>query len=234
MKSILFVFITTFLTISAGIAQNFSSGQTSNDLRRDLSQGGSIWVSTRSKNTNIEGSVYLFSSWVNVSTVYMKEASYQIQNLNYNIDKDQLEAKFAEDSVLVLNSQEVLRVKIYNVELAQYYNAEKKKRGFFQTVVDTGEFMLLKQYSVSIKEGTFNPMTQQRTKPDEYVKHEEYFIKRKEQEGLKAIKLRKSVILELVGSKGDQIKAYVKDNNLRYNNDFDISKILTYYNSLSI
>ncbi|WP_053991417.1 hypothetical protein [Mangrovimonas sp. TPBH4] len=232
MKTIQLVFI--LLLCNLGIAQNFSTGQTSNDLRRDLSQGGSIWVSTGSKNSNIEGSVYLFNSWVNISTVYMEETSYQISNLNYNIDKDQLEAKFSEDSVLVINPQKILKVKIYDVELAQHYKPNTKEKAFYQTVADTGEFMLLKQYSVSIKEGTFNPMTQQKTKPDEYVKHEDYFIKTKEQEVLKPIKLKKSTVLDLVGAKGDEIKNYVKNNNLHYNNDSDVCKILTYYKSLSI
>lgn len=232
MKNLLIVFI--FIIYNGGTAQNFSTGQTSNDLRRDLAQGGSIWVSNSTKNSNIKGSVYLFNGWVNISTIYLKDTSYQISNLNYNIDQDQLEAKFSEDSVLVINPQKILKVKIHNVELAQYYSPTTKKLSFYQTVASTKDLLLLKQYSVSIKEGTFNPMTQQKTKPDEYVKHEEFFVKLNGNEGLEPIKLKKSSVLELVGSKEEEIKAYVKDNRLHYNNETDVDKILTYYSSLSI
>ena len=207
-----------------------------NDIQsanQSLATGG-LWVSSKT-NDEIVGTPYLFNTWNNLSKLYTDEAMYSLNSFNYNIELERFEAKFSEDSILIMNTGNLKKIVINTIELTPYYDDEFKKINFFQEVAKIDRAVLLKKFLVRIQEGSFNPMTQAKIKPDSYVKEEQYYIKYKDEVNLKPIKLKKSAILKLIKSDyQSKIKIYAKEHKLKYSKVSDVHRILQYYNTLSI
>jgi hypothetical protein len=73
-----------------------------------------MWVPSKVKSTEIEGSTYLFNSWFGMFSIIDKSgATYSFTNLNYNVKSKSLESKIANDSVFLFNRENIDRV-IFN------------------------------------------------------------------------------------------------------------------------
>ena len=198
-------------------------------------QGKGMWITSRPASSEIKGSPYLFKSWNNIAKVHIDKKSYVLNDFNYNIDKDRFEAKFSNDSVLIVNLRNVKKIVINNMSLKPFFNSETQRKSFFEELYNNDGTVLLKKYSVKIKEGSVNPMTLAKTRPDEYIKVKTYYLKKKGSDLLKKVKLKKSTILDMLGKEyANDIKGYAKKNKLKYNNANDLNKILQYYKMLSI
>ena len=226
--SISFVFI---FSISA-IGQT-KAGTDLNDLQ--YLQTGGMWVRNLNVEDPVKGSPYLFENWNNEAKIYMNDKIYKIGSFNYNIAKEQFEAKFSEDSVLVISTGSIKQIKINHIVMKPYYDSERDKFTFFEEIGSIKKGMVLKKYVVKKVESNFNPMTQKKLGPDRYVNEEYLYLADNETKILKRLKLKKSSILNLIDlKKKPEVLDYIKKNKLKYNNISDVHKILDFNNSITI
>jgi hypothetical protein len=172
------------------------------------------------------GSFYLYEKWSQSSTIETKSGKkYVMSNLNFDLDEEKFLSKLSKDSVYIY--QNLSRVIINN---RIFKNIDGK---FYQTLSDKGGVVLLKNFSGKLKNPVVNQMTNQIVKPAEYVKVEKYFIQKDGEDILVRLRLKKSKILKALYDKQEEVKAFVSKNNLSYDNEIDVIKIVNYYNTLS-
>jgi len=233
MKIIIKLFTALLIFLSVSINAQTKAGTDLNDLQ--YLQTGGMWVTNLVVKEPIKGSPYLFEKWNTDSKIFTKERTYNIKYFNYNIVKEQFEAKFSEDSVLIISTGGIKKIKINNVVMKPYYDIEANKFTFFEEIGNINGKMVVKKYKIKVVEGNFNPMTQKKITPDRYVNSEQLFIVENDKKPLKRLKLKKSSILNLMDSEHkQQIVDFVRKNKLKYNKVSDIYKIVKYYNSMAI
>ncbi len=172
------------------------------------------------------GSFYLYEKWSHASTIETETGKkYEINNLNFDLDEEKFLSKFSKDSVYVY--QNLSRVVINN----RVFKSIDDK--FYQTLSDEGAVVLLKNFSGKLKKTVVNKMTNQIVKPAQYVKVEKYFVQKNGEDNLVKLSLKKSKILKALSDKKKEVKAFVSKNNLSYDNEIDVIKIVNYYNTLS-
>ena len=233
MKIITKILVAFICLFSISNSAQTKAGTDLNDLQ--YLQTGGMWVTNQSVEQPIKGSPYLFENWNTDSKIYTKGRIYKIKLFNYNIAQERFEAKFSEDSVLVISTGGIKQININNVIMKPYYDVEANKFTFFEEIGSINNMMVVKKYELKIVEGNFNPMTQKKITPDRYVNLEHLYIVEDDKKPIKRLKLNKSSILNLMDSDSkSQVVDFVRKNKLKYNKILDIHKILDFHNSIEI
>lgn len=203
-----------------------------NDIRNSVANNG-VWIKNNTNLSEIKGSPYLFDSWYNNAKLYMDNTIYNVMAFNFNVMNQRFEAKFSEDSVLIINTTRIkkiiLRDKIFN----RFELEDNTSNPFFEVIGTFDNSILLKKYNLVIKEGSFNPMTQKMIRPSEYIIKEVYFTANLDGTNVKETKLKKSTILNLFDeNKQVKVKEFVDENHLNFKDEDDVQRIFKYTNSL--
>ncbi len=103
--------------------------------------------------------------------------------------------------------------------------------GFVEVLAD-GNLTLLRKIETSILKSSYNVALNAGTKQDKIIKKEVYYFKNKDSNNLFKVSKKLNSNLVFFGNHKDKVKAYVKDNKLKFKDEGDLLKITTYYNSL--
>ena len=144
--------------------------------------------------------------------------------------QDQIEVKISKDSIFIFNQQIIEMVEINKKLLRKFIDSELYENGYYEVIATSKEKELLKRYEVTIREGSFNPMTLQKLTKDSYIIKSKYFIHA--QNIMAEISLKKSKFLKIFEEDSDIIKKFLSDNKLSLKDDNDLKKIFNYYDSL--
>jgi hypothetical protein len=178
--------------------------------------------SKNSFNDNMKGSIYLFKSWKNLSTLTsFSNKKLKIDNLNYDIENKQFVAKISNDSIYIFDNLKSVKT--------PFYSFKNIDGTFYELLVD-GKVQLLKEYTGKYKKAVINKMTNQVVKKPQYVKTEILYLRQNKK--IKKIKLKRSSIQKFISSKKEEIKKYIKINKLSYKKENDVIKLINFYNSL--
>lgn len=181
----------------------------------------------------IEGSPYLYQTWDNESKVYFDEKAYTFNAFNYNVHADQFEAKVSEDTVFIVNSTGVDKVVLKNRVFRRYLDPKSQQNSYFEEIIKSKDFLLLRKYSTKIRKAEVNPLTKTPKGPPELIREENFYVIKGESNQLEKINFKKSSVLDLIDKKVvKEVQTYVKENRLKYNNLEDVTSILKYYNTL--
>jgi hypothetical protein len=143
------------------------------------------------------------------------------------------EAKFSEDSVLIINTTKIKKIVIRDKTFNRFELKDNTSNPFFEVIGRFDNSILLKKYNLIIKEGSFNPMTQKMIRPSEYIIKEEYFIANLDGTNVKETKLKKSTILKLFDEmKQEKVQEYADENHLNFKDEQDVQRIFKYTNTL--
>lgn len=230
-----------YLVFLLALSINFSFAQSSSvssrsdfSNSRTLMSNNGLWITNSSGNTAIKGSPYLFDTWKSDNAlIYMSnDRAYKIRSINYNVQLERFEAKFAEDSVLALNPKNINKIVINNRTFKRYLDPQFLRNSYFEELVKTKSITILRKFETEVIEGNFNPMTQQKISDDHMVKNEKYY-NTEDGKTLSEMKLAKGAILKLVDSdKKDALKQYAKDNDLNFKDINDLKILMRHYNTL--
>lgn len=232
MKKIIILNLLFLVSANLVVAQTLLGGGSGFSDTKNIVVTNGLWITNKKTKKAIKGTPYLFNDWKNNSQVYIKDKAYKIPLFNYNVRSERFEAKFSKDSILIINPRNVTKVIINNKTFKRYLDPEYQRNSYFEEMSTIDDVSLIKKYIVSVKEGDLNPMTQQQISPDEYVKREVFYIK-DENNNLKKIRLKKSVVLSLIKpEKRNAIKEYSKKNRLKLNRSNDVIKLLSYYKTI--
>lgn len=172
------------------------------------------------------GSVHLFDKWNNYAVIFTSEGGkFSLKNINLNIERNTFQSKVEGDSIFSFNFNNIEKFVVNNRVFKNYYYNDDNR--VYEIIYESEEFTLMKGFKVSVLEGSANPMLNRYS--DRYIRKEFYFVKHGDK--IKEFKLKKNKILKLVDGdavKAANIKAYVDANNLSYNKEYDVQRILKY------
>jgi len=222
-------------------AQVAASGTISANISAGIS--GGMWSKSASNLSKISGSPYLLNKWKNSSVIYgIGERVQRVPFLNLNLETNSFETKLLKaegatvnsisvsDSVFVFDSNAIVKILINKREFRKVNSPITGKKEFMEYVSKTGNIEIYKSYFLTIVKGKLNPLTNQTMSPDKFVKKHAYFIKN--DEGVKAFKMRKGALLKLFGSHKNAVNKFMKENGLNLKKDSHVKRVVSYYNSL--
>jgi hypothetical protein len=227
MKTKIFLLATLLSTVNL-IAQDVLD--TRNNLKsfqnfNGISQNG-VWILGKPLENKIEGSIYLFSNWNGMFKIKPKEGSEkQIFNLNYNLKTKTLESYVSNDSVFQFDLDKIEYISQSDKKYKVLENNDLK--GLVLEIFNSENIKLYKEFQISVSSGVFNPLTQQKMEEDKFVQNYKYHLFLNGNHEI--IKLGKSDILNHLSDKKNELKDFVSKNNLSYNKDEDVKKILQFY-----
>ena len=228
--SLFFLFLTFGLYAQQASLSEGYAGQS--DVANSI-KGNGVWIKNNNNLTEIKGSPYLFDSWFNNAKLYMDNTVYNIMNFNFNVQNQRFEAKFSEDSVLIINTTKIKKIIIRDKVFNRFELEDNTSNPFFEVIGKFDNMLLLKKYNLKIKEGTFNPMTQKAIRPSEYIIKDEYFTANLDGTNVNETELKKSTILKLFDkNKQEKVEEYADQNNLNFKDEHDVHQIFEFSNSL--
>ncbi len=230
MKKSIYLIILFFSMISTFSQRgNLETQSSLQSLTSTNLNGGGVWLPGKVEDKTITGSVYLFPSWNGIFKIITKNGDIkQLLNLNYNIKNKNIEAFISNDSVFQFDKNQF----DYIVQSNKKYKVfnDENLNGLFLEVFNGNKIKLYKEFSISVLDGIFNPLTQEKIELDKYVQNYSYYIFKDNK--YEKIKLTKKDILKYLSDKKDLIKEYVNKNSLNFTTDEDVSIILKHYNTL--
>ncbi len=170
-----------------------------------------------------KGSVFLFDEWNNEAIINVGEKRYRISKINFHIESGTFMSRFEGDSTFVFNNVDIDKVNINKKTYKKYYNSNESKDKFYEVIHENKNFSIIKEYSLSIIEGSPNPMVNRRL--SEIKRNENYYVFK--MGSILPFKLKEKSVLGLV--KKEQIKSLkvnAEKNNLSFKKEADIDVIL--------
>lgn len=174
----------------------------------------------------IEGSIYMFEDWFNTAIVQTKEKKrVSLQNVNYNIRRNRIAAKYSRDSLFVLDLGLLDKV-IINGKSFRKLDPDLDGR-IFEVVFESEKGDYLSFHYLKIVEGSANPMVNRKVDKFKRTKEDYLYINGE----LIPVRLRKKEILQALAKDDDEkkkeIMKYYKENKLSYRSLQDLRKVLT-------
>ncbi len=231
----IFFSLVFFLSLCNMKAQTSPIGEgynDSNDIRKNI-RGIGTWIKNNNTTPTIKGSTYLFDSWNNNAKLYVDNKVYIVKEFNFNVQNQRFEAKFSEDSVLIMNTSKIKKIIIRDKVFNRLELEDNTSNPFFEVIGSFDNSILLKKYDLDIQEGSFNHMTQKLITPSVYIIKEAYFTANLDGTNVKETKLKKSTILKLFDqNKQEKVKDFVSENHLSFKDEDDVQQIFHYTNTL--
>ncbi len=226
MKTLKTIFFLVFLNnmLAQDATTNSTNFRTSTYAGAVGARGTGMWIPNKVQNNEISGSVYLFDSWIGNYNIYdSSDNKFLVTNLNYNITTNTLESKVSNDSVFQYDLGNIKKVSFGN---KKYEIVDGK---LVESLFSSEKINVYKVFSVQVVEATINPMTQENITDKKYVKKSKFLVKKNDL--VQELKLNKKNVLSLFEKNQNDVKKFVKDNNLNYSDENDLFKILKKFNS---
>lgn len=229
------IFLVSITITAVGYAQD-NAVDTNNNVLNALAtygpDGANIGASSIVRNPArpIDGTVYLFEKWSNNGVIVTtKNKDIRIRNINFNAKRNVFESKIGNtDSIFTFDFTNIEKILVNNRTFKNVYSPVDGGYRVFEVVTETDDFEIYKDYTIDIREGNPNPLLARAN--DKYIMRDGYYAKRGK--SFKRLKLKKSEILKMAGSKSSSIEKYAKENNLNFKNERDLQKIASYYRTL--
>lgn len=229
------IFLVSLTITAVGYAQD-NAVDTNNNVLNALAtygpDGANIGASSIVRNPArpIDGTVYLFEGWNNNAVIVTNtKKKFSIRNnINFNAKRNVFESKISKDSLFTFDFTNIEKILVNNRTFKNVYSPVDGGYRIFEVVTETDDFEIYKDYTIDIREGNPNPLLARAN--DKYIMRDGYYAKRGK--SFKRLKLKKSEILKMAGSKSSSIEKYAKENNLNFKNERDLQKIASYYRTL--
>ena len=171
----------------------------------------------------IEGSVFLYDNWKNNGQIFLGERKFTVSNINYHISRGSFMTKIENDSIFIFDFDLVDKIKVNNTSFKRLYNPKEGKHVVYEFIYEGQNFSLLKNYKLSVVEGSPNPMV---NRPKSKIKqHSSYYLLKNKV--ISDFQLKKSAVLGLVeGDKVAALKERADKYNLSFKKEEDVVKLL--------
>lgn len=189
-----------------------------------------IYVTKSDADIQNEANVYLFPKWEGQYEVFISEKEgFSFPNLNYNVKSNKLESKISKDSVFQIEIEKVNFIR-HNSKKYKLYSINGIN-ALFQEIYVSPKLIFVKGFTSVLKKGTINPLTLEYIQQDVYSIVEKYYVKFEGNDFVE-LKLTKKSILNLFGTKANQVNKYASDSKLNFKSEADLFKIFLYYDKL--
>lgn len=175
---------------------------------------------------NIQGSRFVFEKFNEQGKIYTNNQVYSANGLNIDALNNDLVLKIGKDSILVLEKNRIDSIRIDN----QLFKRAVAMELFYEVLFENNKVSLLKMYNCHVKQGKTNVMMG-KTENDSYVLTEKYYLY-EEGKSPSAFRLNKKSLFQFFNNKKTQLKAHIKKNNLKLNQEEDVIRLFNYYYSI--
>jgi hypothetical protein len=176
----------------------------------------------------VQGSPYFNSKYANGSIKTLSQKEFEIKNVRYNLETQQLEYT-ENDNVYAIQDSVQSFTMLDSVGNSHQFAKLKSEQseGFYEAVAD-GNVTLLKKYTIK-KEIVEDWFTKKKT--NKLVQHAVYFSS-KGGTLQKFTPTAKNIALVLADKK-EKVSAYIKNEQLDLKQDDDLIKVFKFYNTLN-
>lgn len=229
-----------WIILLIGVSVNSYSqfGKFSIDVNDAIIKQNELSLMKDSKNqiidlSNTKGSPY-FKDFFLSGMVYAKATDESLgYQMRYNIYNDLIEVENSEDSSIVsLQKSSNYSCEILSDSFIFLEYTDKKndpRSGYFHELTK-GKITLLVKYECKYFSEKIGKPPVFKVTPAKFVTQKSYYFLSDEQ--LTLISTKKKKFLEFFGKDKSEINSYINKNGLKMNNDRDIIRIISYYNSL--
>jgi hypothetical protein len=192
------------------------------------------------------GTTFLTDDWNKGTIFFTLNRKLEDQQFQFDIELNQFLLKGDEDleelsDARVVNGVNVMAFVMNNKggDTRQFLNSMNsgfKVNGVpllgFVEMLTNGNITLFRKLETSVIKASYNVALNAGTKQDKIVKKEVYYLKKKDSNELMEVSRKTKDNLAFLGTQQDKVKAYMKENKLRFNKGDEIIQIIEYYNTL--
>jgi|TARA_R100000306_G_scaffold5939_7_gene8344 hypothetical protein len=232
MKKYILPFVFLFGTI--GVSAQEQGLYELQNKKIDVEQRYASFNISKEEFESMEGSPYVNENFIKGNIYKGKELANQNVLLRYNAFADEIEIKKneQEQSYNALIKDPDIYVKIFqDVYVFVPYNGSNEKGGYFNIVKEGDQFDLYKKTKVTYKEPTFAKTSYQSDKPAKWVDNITYYLVGKDG-SFYELPTRRSKVLDVMSEKKKEVKRYIKEQDIDLDEEQDLAKLVTYFNSL--
>lgn len=152
--------------------------------------------------------------------------------MRYNAAADEIEIKNSSSSDYgALSKDPSIYAKISkDIYVFIPYNGSNEKGGYFNILTEGKHYNLYKKTKATFHEGREAKTSYDSKKPSYFSKDVTYYLVKDGK--FYELPSRKSRILKVMDKKKKEVRSYIKDNRLDLNEEADLTKLVTYYDSL--
>ncbi len=211
---------------------SFVHSNTFNEFVEDGAPSGNTAFTVVNEKVEIAGSKFLQKTWENRATIRtLGGKQLTLKNVNFEID----EGTFALENkgvLFLIDGNKYGEIIFNGVSFKYLYNPLTKETRYQEVLAENNNFMIVKDYYLEIREiGGQGARSYAGSRGNKsYRKKFRYYLMMKDH--FSEFKRKKSVVLDLLGEKANEIETYVEENDLSYKKDQDLKKIFKFYNSL--
>ena len=221
---LLFIFSLAGFSASAQMHNKFVTTPIADDL-----DGRPIAVNKYSK---MKGSPYLYDDWLHGEVVTNDGKVYKKMLIRFNTEKDELTFVYdkAEEPQRFADPIRMFTIHAESdrVFANQFPKVDRQNTASYYEVLVPGTAMLLKRHR-EILESTRDEMTRAST-VGIYTNRDTYYIFRDNQ--MQLVKTTRNGVVKLLDDKAADITAYADRQNINFEKEDDLKKLLNYYNTL--
>ncbi len=183
---------------------------------------------------SMEGSPYANETFLKGNIYQGKELATKNVLLRYNALADEIEISKSKESkeYNALIKDPNIYVKIFqDIYVFVPYNGSKEKGGYFNVVTEGNQFDLYKKTTVTYKEPYFAETSYQKDRPAKWENTIIYYLVGKDG-SFYELPTKRPKVLDVMNKKKKEVKKYIKEQNIDLDEEQDLSKLVTYFNSI--
>lgn len=151
--------------------------------------------------------------------------------MRYNAFSDEIEIASDGTNYSALMKDPSIYVKIAkDIYVFIPYNGSNEKGGYFNIIADGKTYDLYKKTTSVFQAPVLASTSYGKDRPASFIKESKYYLMNNGT--LYELPNNSSKILKVMGAKKEEVKTFVKQNNLELSNETDLSKLVVYFDSL--
>ncbi len=189
-----------------------------------------------------KGSKYFIDEWLSGELIFVKENTKAPKSvpLKYDSQNKELLFKRSVGDSIVVNPAQITGFIINDTKNNVSFPFAKfeglKTEGgtvpvAYLMVLYKNKTSLLKYVSKMMQKANYSAVSNVDRRYDEYLDNSEYFIQ-KPDGSLSRTKLKKNSVVKALSDKEDQIETFIKKENISFRNEYDLARVVDYYNGL--
>lgn len=239
--------VALFFSITSALAQdtNVLTAVATNNMARVNGTPAGTMTTMAAYDLRYEGtkgSKYFIDEWLTGELIFVKENTKAPKSVPLKYDSQNKELLFKRsvgDSIIV-NPAQITGFIINDAKNNASFPFVKfeglKTEGgtvpvAYLMVLYKNKTSLLKYVSKMMQKANYSAVSNVDRRYDEYTDNSEYFIQ-KPDGSLSRAKLKKNSVVKALSDKEEQIEAYIKKENITFKNEYDLARVLDYYNGL--
>ena len=198
-----------------------------------------VTSSTEIEPTKAKGTPYLNEEFVH-GEVIVNDKVEEIGKMRYNAYRNEVEIldNISKDSFYSLLKRAYIKVEIGGkmYSIYTYVDTDESIKTSYFTNLNEGNLKLLFKPEALLKQARSPSTSYEKYYPPTYVWNSSYYLldetnADKENHAVK-VRLTKNQILDFTGSRKEEMKTYIKENDLNLRHEEDVVTFLNYYNTL--